>query len=45
MGRLSGSYETWYLALKEGYRLRVFERGVPRKILRLEREEVTGDWR
>ena len=45
VGRLSWSYETWFLTIKEGYRLRVFESGALRKTLGLDREEVTGDWR
>jgi len=44
-GRLSWSYETWSLTIKEGYRLRVSESGGLRKTLGPEREEVTGGWR
>jgi hypothetical protein len=37
--------ETWSLALKEEYRLRVFENRVPRRIIGLKGDEVTGGWR
>jgi hypothetical protein len=37
--------ENWSLALREEYRLRVFENMVLRRIIRLKRDEVTGDWR
>jgi hypothetical protein len=37
--------ETWSLILKDQHRLRVFENRVLRRIFRLKRDEVTGDWR
>jgi hypothetical protein len=37
--------ETWSLTLREEYRLRVFEKRVPRRIFGLKRDEVTGEWR
>jgi hypothetical protein len=37
--------ETWSLTLKEKYRLRVFEKGVLRKMCSPERDELTGNWR
>jgi hypothetical protein len=37
--------ETWSLTLREGYRLRVFENRVLRKIFGPKRDEVTGKWR
>jgi hypothetical protein len=37
--------EIWSLTLKEGHRLRVFKNRVLRRILRLKRDEVTGEWR
>jgi hypothetical protein len=37
--------ETWYTTLSEGYRLRIFENRVLRKILGPKRNEVTGEWR
>jgi hypothetical protein len=36
---------TWSLALREEYRLRVFENRVLRRIFGPKRDEVTGDWR
>jgi hypothetical protein len=33
---------TWYLTLKEDYRVIVFEKSVRRRILEAEREEVPG---
>jgi hypothetical protein len=35
----------WSLTLREEHGLRVFENGVPRRILGLRRDEVTGGWR
>jgi hypothetical protein len=37
--------ETWYLALTEEHRLRVFENRVLRRIFGPTRDEVTGKWR
>jgi hypothetical protein len=37
--------ETWYLTLREGHRLRVFENRVLRRIFVPKRDEVTGEWR
>jgi hypothetical protein len=37
--------ETLSLALREGNRLRAFEKRVLRKIFETKREEVSGDWR
>jgi hypothetical protein len=37
-------YETWSLALREEYRLRVYDNRVPRRIFRPKRDEVTGGW-
>ena len=37
--------ETWSFTLREERRLRVFENSVPRTIFRLERDEVTEEWR
>jgi hypothetical protein len=37
--------ETWFLTLREEYRLRVFEIRVLRKIFELKRNEGTGRWR
>jgi hypothetical protein len=34
--------ETWYLTLREGHRLRVFENRVLRRIFGTKRDEVTG---
>ena len=36
--------ETWLLTLRDECRLRVFEKWVLRRIFRLKRDEVTGDW-
>jgi hypothetical protein len=36
--------ETWSPTLREEHSLRLFEKGVLRKILGPEREEVAGDW-
>jgi hypothetical protein len=38
-------FETWWLALREECRLRVFENKVLRRIFRPERDEVTVEWR
>jgi hypothetical protein len=38
-------HKIWCLTLKEGYRLRIFENRVLKKIFGPKREEVTGDWR
>jgi hypothetical protein len=38
-------YETWFLTLREEYRLRVFENRVLRKIFGCKRDGVTGEWR
>jgi hypothetical protein len=37
--------ETWSLALREEYRLSVFENRVLRRIFGPKRDEVTGEWR
>jgi hypothetical protein len=37
--------ETWSLTLREGYRLRVFENRVLRRIFGPKRDEVTGGLR
>jgi hypothetical protein len=37
--------ETWSLALKKEYKLRVFENRVLRRIFGPKRDEVTGEWR
>jgi hypothetical protein len=37
--------ETWSLALREEYRLRVFDNRVLRRIFGQRRHEVTGEWR
>jgi hypothetical protein len=37
-------YETWFPTLT-GYRLKVFENRVLRRIFGSKREEVVGDWR
>jgi hypothetical protein len=37
--------ETWSLTLWEECRLRVFENRVLRKIFRLKKDEVTGEWK
>jgi hypothetical protein len=37
--------ETWSLTLREGYRLRVLENKVLRRIFGPKRDEVTGEWR
>jgi hypothetical protein len=36
--------ETWFLTLKEEYRLRVFENRVLKRIFRPKTDEVTGGW-
>jgi len=35
--------ESWYLALREAYSLRMFENRVLRRVFRPERQEVTED--
>jgi hypothetical protein len=37
--------ETLSLTLREEHRLRMFENKVPRRILGLKRDGVTGEWR
>ena len=37
--------ETWYLTLKEGCRLRLFDNRVLRRLFGSKRDEVTGEWR
>jgi len=37
--------ETWSLMLREGIRLRLFEKRVLRRIFGPKRDEVTGEWR
>ena len=37
--------ETWSLTLREERRLTLFENRVLREMFRLERDEVTGEWR
>jgi hypothetical protein len=37
--------EIWSLTLREEHRLRVFEKGVLRRIFGPKRDEVTGRWR
>jgi hypothetical protein len=38
-------YETWFLTLREDYRLSVLENRVLRRIFGPKREEVGGGWR
>jgi hypothetical protein len=38
-------HETWYLTLRKGHRLRVFENRVLRRIFGPKRDEGTGEWR
>jgi hypothetical protein len=38
-------YETWSLTLREGHRLRMFEKKVLRRISGPKRDKVTGEWR
>jgi hypothetical protein len=38
-------WETWSLTLKEEHRLRVFENRVLKRIFRLKKNEIIGDWR
>jgi hypothetical protein len=38
-------FETYYLMLREGYRLRVFKNRVLKRIFEPKRTEVTGGWR
>jgi hypothetical protein len=37
--------ETWFLTLREKYRLRVFENTVLRRMFGVKRDEVMGEWR
>ena len=37
--------ETWFLTLREMYRLRVFQNKVLRKIFVVKRDEIKGEWR
>jgi hypothetical protein len=37
--------ETWFLALREEHRLKVFANRVLRRIFGPKRDEVTGEWR
>jgi hypothetical protein len=37
--------ETWFLPLKEEYRLKVFENSVLRRIFRSKSSEIVGGWR
>jgi hypothetical protein len=37
--------DTWYLTLREGHRLRVFENRVLKRIFGSKRDKVTGEWR
>jgi hypothetical protein len=36
--------ENWFVTFMEEHRLRVFKNRVLRRIFRLKREEVTGEW-
>jgi len=38
-------YEIWFLTLSEELRLRIFDKWMLRKILGLETDRVTGDWK
>jgi hypothetical protein len=38
-------YESWSITLRERDRLRMFENGVQRMIIRTKRDEVRGEWR
>jgi hypothetical protein len=38
-------FESWYLTLREGHRLGVFENRVLRRIFGLKRDEVAKEWR
>jgi hypothetical protein len=38
-------YETWFLTLREKYRLKVFKNRMLRRIFGLKRKEVAGGWR
>jgi hypothetical protein len=42
---ISYGCETWSLTLTQNHRLRLFENKVLRRIFRLKRDEVTGEWR
>jgi hypothetical protein len=37
--------ETWSLTLREGYRLKVFENKVLRRIVGMKKDEIIGGWR
>jgi hypothetical protein len=37
--------ETWYLTLKKGRRLRVFDNRLLRRISGSKRDKVTGEWK
>jgi hypothetical protein len=37
--------ETWFLALREEHKLRVFEKRVLKSISGPKRDKVTGEWR
>jgi len=37
--------ETWSLTLREGYRLRAFQKRMLRKIFGSKRDKVMGEWR
>jgi len=37
--------ETWSLTLREGFRLRVFENRVLRRIFESKRDKITGQWK
>jgi hypothetical protein len=37
--------KTWFLIIREEYRLRVFENRLLRRIFGPKRDQVTGDWR
>jgi hypothetical protein len=37
--------ETWFLIIREKYKLRVFENSVLRRIFRPKRDDVTEEWR
>jgi hypothetical protein len=41
----SSGHETWFLTLREEYRMRVFENRVLRRIFGPKEDEVTGGWR
>jgi len=37
--------ESWSVTMRERHRLRMFENGVQRMIIRTKRDEVRGEWR